>query len=90
MIVEFMKNKYSNFILHKLLIYNAQKKEYKVMIDLIQKNLGNIHINKFKNQWQMFLDKAPEQQLIDDDQQFQNPYDDNEFQLNINSQQPYQ
>ena len=55
-----MKNKYGNFILHKLLILNNLKPEYKMLIDLIKKNINNIHITKFKNKWNNFLERNPD------------------------------
>ncbi len=55
-----MKNKYGNFILHKLLVLNCYKQEYKILIDIIKKNINNIHITKFKNKWINFLEKNPD------------------------------
>lgn len=63
---EFMKNKYSNFILHKLIIFNVKREEYQIIIDKIQKNINNVHMAKFKNQWQKFLEKASDMNMLED------------------------
>lgn len=52
-----MKNKYGNFILHKLLLLGQDKKRVCQLLEIIKKNINNIHIQKFKSKWIAYLDK---------------------------------